>query len=192
MIVTLKYHVPTTPSIAGEVICSPAFNDAIERERQEFVSTRYELLEQTDAMILFDVITDEYPRTMTGSINRRKILTSKNRKSYDVKKQRLHWTYTGQGSGIADVSGLLQLLPSGEATDVVHEITIKVKIPVIGEWIAGFIAAEFKKSITWFDRVLQDQVQRRRQSGACCLENATRVTDWLDRAGDSPEQIDCK
>jgi hypothetical protein len=141
---TLDLDAP--PDKVAEALCSEAYNVGIEEDREEVLSTRYELIERTEQRVVFDVCSTEYKRKKLGGLDRSATERSVNHNRFDVAARTLGWDYEGVGSQWVKCTGVYHLLPRGEGTRIEHRVTIEVSVPLIGERIARYIVGEFEKA----------------------------------------------
>jgi hypothetical protein len=144
------------PARVAEVLCSEQYNVERERGREGVVSTDYKLVEQGPERTLFDVCSIEYKRTMTGSLDKSGTVQSLTRNVWNHKTQTLTWTFEGGPAPLRMQLGGVYRLAGGDGhSELKHEISIEVKVPLIGEKIAKLAAREFEKSADVYERLLQ-------------------------------------
>lgn len=151
----------------AQVLCSDAFNVEAERIRRETVlSTRFELLEQSDQRTRFEMHSMENDRNKRGKIDRSRVVPTVTRFEWTPDNRTMCWTYDGVGRGFLDISGSFRLTPAGNGTRVTHRIDVDVNVPFIGRLIAGVVSGVFKESFPAQDALLRAHVGERRQAVA--------------------------
>jgi hypothetical protein len=138
-----------------DVLCSEEFQLEIERQRAEVVSTDFRRIEEGTERNVFELESVEYRRTRLGAIDRSGTCTSTTRNTWDGVRRTLSWVYSG-GAAPARmaVSGVYRLRAEGERTAVEHEVTIEVKVPIIGGQIAKLAAREFVETAPRYEDAL--------------------------------------
>jgi len=160
-------HIPleAPPDKALQVIGAEPFNMGRERRRPEVVETSYHVVEQSAGRLVFEIRTTEYRRTMTGGIDRGATCKSVTRSVVSDKDGTLSWIYEGGAAPVRmKMSGVYRVAPGPAGSDVTHEVTIEVKVPLIGEKIARLAGREFEK-LTEGDEKLLQQLAREAAAG---------------------------
>jgi carbon monoxide dehydrogenase subunit G len=150
-----SFSVDAPPERVAQALCSEAFNVAAETDREEVVSARVVAIQELPESRVFEVRSTEYKRTRLGRIDRSGTVESVTRHTYDPRVMTLSWDYRGAGSRWVTVAGVYRLSPSADGTRVVHDITIDVHVPLLGEKIAKLIAREFDEAAGRFERLLR-------------------------------------
>lgn len=144
------------PDKVAAVLCSEAYNLERERAREEVVSTSFHLVERTPQRTVFELRTTEHGRTMTGAIDPSHTVASVTRNVWNPADQTLSWTYQG---GAAPrrmrLDGLYRLRATAAGSTLQHEISIEVKVPLVGESIARVAAREFERTADQYEQILQ-------------------------------------
>lgn len=154
------FYLDDPPQLVAEVLNSEAFNIASERMRDEFVSTEYIVHERREDRLVYELRTVEYKRSKTGALLRDTTFTSSNISTWDPAARTLRWVYRGQLGERADFSGIFRLHEHGAGTRLVHEISVEVRIPLLGGTVARAVCRAFEKSFPDFERLLGVYLRR--------------------------------
>ena len=133
-----------------EVLLDPEFNVEIEKLRDGVISTEFKMIRDEEREKLFELRTTEYKRKKTGGIDRSGTVQTFTTSRYDASSKRLEWEYHGEGGKMMVIKGVYSVTPMGESplgddqARFTHEVTIEVKIPIIGNSIARMIARGFE------------------------------------------------
>ncbi|MBW2454838.1 MAG: DUF2505 family protein [Deltaproteobacteria bacterium] len=149
-------HVITLPFPVDrvvELICSERYNLEVQQAREEVIEAHYERQAEDDAELRYEVNCTAYKRTMKGSIDRRSTEQFKVTYRYDKAARQLKWQHHGEESHRADVHGVTRFVAEGKGARVQREVTIDIRIPLIGRAVAKLIEREMKKGF--------DEVERR-------------------------------
>ena len=163
MRVLRRFTIPASLEDASAAICSEAFNVEREKMRDEVVSTSYHLVEESPEHRVFEMRSVEYKRTKLGGIDRSGTCESKTQNRWDGRARSLSWVYSG-GAAPARmaVSGVYRLTSSGESTSVEHDVSIEVKVALIGGQISKLAAHEFEKTAPRYEQLLGRHAAQRR------------------------------
>jgi len=149
-------QVPVAAGRVTEVLCSEAFNVALEMGRAGVVSTKFEVIESDERRQVFMLRTVEYGRNKLGGIDRGSTLGSTNRTVFDRRSGKLNWVYASDsGPARIKLSGEYRLSAGDGGTRVEHELSIEVDVPLIGGQIAKIVAKECKADFPRFDECLR-------------------------------------
>ena len=147
---------------ASEILLSEAFNVEREKAREEVVSTAFHLVDKGQDRTVIELRTTEYKRTMTGAIDRGGTAQSVTRSTWNARDRTLSWTYEGGAAPLRmHLSGVYRFEAQGPRTTLTHEITIEVKVPLIGEKIAKIAAREFEKTAEVYEKIMQRHARER-------------------------------
>ena len=141
----------------ASALCCEAFNVETERRREGVVSTRFELLEETDARVVFELHTIEYKRNKLGRLDKSATFPSVTHSVHEVAAHELRWKYIA-GDGMAKrikLSGIYSLRAEDAGTLLSHEIEVEVDIPLIGGRIAKLMAKELDATMPLIEAALR-------------------------------------
>jgi len=160
MQIAKTFYLDEPPDRVAEVLNSEAFNVASERMRDEFVSTEFIVHEQRADRAVYELRTVEYRRSKTGALLRDTTFTSSNISSWDPAARTLRWVYHGQLGERADFTGVFNIHDHGAGTRLVHEISVEVRIPLLGGTVARAVCRAFERSFPDFERLLGVYLRR--------------------------------
>lgn len=162
MRVTQSFMLPHPWEKVAEVLCDPEFNVDREKLRDGVISSEFELVEQGEREMRFDLRTKEYKRKKTGGIDRSGTFESVTHCRWDPKARQLGWDYHGDGGDMVVLSGVYRLEPvSEEKTRFAHDVTIEVKIPLLGKQIAKQIARQFQREDDRYPKLWERYLSQR-------------------------------
>ncbi len=147
---TVKHsaRIAADPDLVAKTLCSQEYNEANQRAREDNVDVRYELVEETDRGMAFDVFVTSYKRKKTGAIDRSGTEKTVTHYTYTASNRLLHWQHEGETEkSRVNVFGDTRVSPDGSGARVDREVTIDIRIPVIGRGIAKIVSREFEKGI---------------------------------------------
>ncbi|MBN1944394.1 MAG: DUF2505 family protein [Bradymonadales bacterium] len=131
----------------GEVLNSAEFNVEGAQLRDGVVSAEHHLIDETAARKRFEIRTREHARTMKGDLDRSKIEDAKTAYDWDARARTQSWTYHSPPSTkMVRTWGVYTLKPMTDGTEVVHDVSVEVNVPIIGGQIAKVVAKEFEKA----------------------------------------------
>lgn len=136
------------PDLVAQTLCSQEYNEANQRAREDNVDVRYELLEENDRGARFDVFVTSYKRKKTGAVDRSGTEKSVTHYNFTASNRLLHWQHEGEDKDSrVNVHGDTRVSPDGAGARVDREVTIDIRVPIIGRGIAKIVAREFEKGI---------------------------------------------
>ncbi|MBU0551097.1 DUF2505 domain-containing protein [Myxococcota bacterium] len=147
--VTLKLsdRIPAPLEVVAEALCGRAYNEAIQRAREDNVSVTYIDLGDGPPR-RYEVRLVSYKRKLTGAVDRGATEGSTIHYSYDPQRSALDWRYARQdGDPRVNISGVTRLVAEGGATRVDREVYIDLRLPVIGAGIAKLIVQGFRRGL---------------------------------------------
>ncbi len=144
MKVTQSFALPASVEKVAEVLVDPEFNVDLEKLREGVISSEFHMISDQERAKVYELRTKEYKRKKTGGFNRSATVDTKTEFRFDVPRNRLSWVYHGEGGTMFQISGLYSLGSRGDSTLFTHDVTVEVKIPIIGKRIATMIAKEFE------------------------------------------------
>lgn len=156
MLVKQSFEVPYNWEIMAKVLCNPEFNIEREKIRDSVIECEFKMIDENERDIEFELRTKEYQRKKTGGLNKNGTVQTVTKCLYDIRAKRLRWDYSGEAGKMIRLDGVYFLTPIGdEKTRFVHEITIEVKIPILGKQIAKIIAKDFQKSDPRYESLMR-------------------------------------
>jgi hypothetical protein len=138
----------------AQVMQSPAYHIQEGNSREIVLETQFTLVQSNDKQIRFDVRFVEYKRTALGGIDRSGTTESWSRCTWNHQENSMFWRYEGPESGRVSMSGTYRFRALGSQTQVVHDVDIEVRVPLIGNRIAKVIIQELEKEMPRVQRVL--------------------------------------
>jgi hypothetical protein len=152
-------HIMTVPHPAdrvAELICSERYNLEVQRAREDMVEAQYARIGEDDAEIRYEIACTTYKRSLKGAIDRSGTEQSKLVYRYERQGRVLHWRHEGEASQRSEVHGVTHFISQGDGTRVEREVTVKIRIPVVGKAIAKLVERALRKG---FDEV-EDRIRR--------------------------------
>lgn len=160
MKVTQSFLLPHKAEKVVEVLCDPDFNVAREKLRDGVISSEFHLLREAENETLFELRSTEYKRKKTGGLDRSAQVQTVTECRYDPRGRRLSWQYRGEGGKMIQLGGVYFVEAKGDQTRFTHEVSIEVKIPIIGKQIAKLIAKEFESRDERYERLWKQYLER--------------------------------
>lgn len=139
-----------------EELCSEEFMLAAQRTREDVIDVAYELLEETPAYRRFAVAYTHHRRTKSGRLDRDAVDSS--RTEYELRQdaRALTWRHIGPESKRVSVTGDVRFVELGpNSSRIDREITIDIRIPVVGRAVAKVVEAQFRKGLAGSDVALE-------------------------------------
>jgi len=130
-----------------DLLCSETFNVDIQQSRDDVVEARYERTGDDDGELSWDMFLTSYKRTRTGGLDRSATQRSITRYRFEKAPRALHWRHIGEEGGKVDIHGVTRVAPDGPGARIERDVTIDVRIPLVGRGIARIIEREFEKSL---------------------------------------------
>ena len=131
-----------------ELLCGEGFNVEAQGARPDVVEAKFELLEETDAIKRFVVPYTHYKRTRTFKLDKSTIENSRSEYKLDKRKRELAWKHIGaEEAGKIRIEGVTRFVPLGASRcRVERDVTIDIRIPIVGRGIAKYVEGEFRKA----------------------------------------------
>ncbi len=149
--------VPATPDRVAELLCSERYSMTQQKAREDCVDARYEAKGETDDRIEFDVHLVSYAHKKTGKLDRSKTENSTTTYRYDKATRTLHWKHHGSHGDRVDVHGDTKLVAAGaDSTRIIRDVTIDIRIPVIGRAISRIVEAKFRQSFDGVSALIRE------------------------------------
>ena len=145
-----------------ELLCGEAFNLEAQNGRDDVVEAKYELTERTDALMRFVVPYTHYKRSKTGKLDKSVIERSRTEYKMDFRSKQLFWKHVGaEEKGKIRIEGVTRFVPLGDKrTRVERDVTIDIKIPLLGKTIARFVEGEFRKAYDEVEGHINEAITR--------------------------------
>ena len=124
-------------------------------KRDEVVEAKYNLIEEADDRIIFEINEVHYKHTKTGALDKSGTNTHRAEYRYDVKNKTLDFDFGNEGKIL--VKGTYTISPEGSGSRLAFELNMDVRIPIVGRMIAGLMKKEMAKS---FDDVVAGLKER--------------------------------
>jgi hypothetical protein len=136
----------TLPQVLA-AITSEGYNLAIARLREEVAEASYHELERTAERVRYEVRSREYKRNKLGMLDRTETAAAVISSEADLRAGWVEWRFRSEdGGGRIQLSGRYRLAARDDRTAIQSEVTIEVKIPLLGGTIAKMIAGSMEKS----------------------------------------------
>lgn len=149
MAIKLSSYIAAPPDIVIRVLCSQAYNEAHQRDREDNVSARYALLEEEGGRpTRYDLHVISYKRKKTGALDRSRTEGSVVHYEYSPASGALRWRYEGEDYGDrVRVYGVTRISAEGRGARVEREVTIDIRVPVIGRGIAKLVGKKLEEGL---------------------------------------------
>lgn len=144
------------------LLCGEAFNVEAQGNREDVVEAKYELIEDDGDVMRFVVPYRHYKRSKTGKLDKRVIENSKTEYKMDRRSRQLYWKHIGaEEKGRIRIEGVTRFVPVGESrTRVEREVTIDIRIPIVGRTVARYVEGEFRKAYDELESHIDEAVTR--------------------------------
>ncbi len=150
--------------VTVRTICGERYNMENQTSREDVVEAGYEVIDESEDRMRFDVHVTSYKRTKTGGLDRSGTVETKTEYRWEGATGKLHWTHVDPEGDRVRVGGITSLRAEGSGTRVDRQVDIDIRIPVIGRGIAKIVEREFRKGL---DRsaALLDRIAREEAGG---------------------------
>ena len=128
--------------------------------REGMVSDRYELVSESDDEKVYKVHSVEYKRKKTGGLDKSQTINSLTNYRWKARNKTLAWDYHGDGGDRFGLSGIYTLTPQGEKTQMRHDITIEIRIPLIGKQIEKLVIKEFEQPDPRYRKLMESHLEK--------------------------------
>lgn len=144
------------------LLCGEAFNIEAQGRRDDVVEAKYELIEDDGDVMRFVVPYRHYKRSRTGKLDKRVIENSRTEYKMDRRSRQLSWKHVGaEERGKIRIEGVTRFVPLGEGrARVERDVTIDIRIPIIGKTIARFVQGEFSKAYDELEAHIDEAITR--------------------------------
>lgn len=143
-------------------ITSEGYNLAVAKLREEVAESTFHELERSAERARYEVRSREYTRNKLGKLDRSATAAAVIASEADLTAARIEWRYrTEESGGRIQLAGRYQLGARGsDRTSVQSEVTIEVKIPLLGGAIAKMIAGGVERSARREMELLEEHARR--------------------------------
>lgn len=145
----------TSPERLLEVLTSAEFQEKQRRLDEAVVEAKFVELSRTADRLEFELRSTEYERGMTG-LNKKKTVNSTTHVVWDLRARKATWSYTTQAYDRVKVGGTNRIEASGNSTRYVSDVTVEVKMPLVGGKVEGAIVDGMGKGFHKHDDLLRD------------------------------------
>ena len=142
------------------VLCSEEYNIEMQQSREDVVSVEYTTTEDSSETLEFELRFVLYRRTKTGGIDRSGKTNTRTVYRYNRSTHVLWWQQRGEEEERVEISGETTLFPDGKGTRIERDVTIDVRIPVIGRGLKKLIEREFKKGFGRVEQKVKEVLSR--------------------------------
>jgi hypothetical protein len=144
-----------------KLLCGEAFNVEAQGARPDVVSVDYKLLKDGD-MMEFVVPYRHYKRTRTFKLDKKVIEDSRSEYKMNMRTKELVWKHVGaEEAGKIRIEGVTRFVPLGPSrTRLERDVTIEIKIPIVGRGIAKYIEGEFRKAYDEVEHHINESIGR--------------------------------
>ena len=145
---TIKHTmtVPYPVEQVAELLCSGRYAQETQKVREDIIDVRHQVLSDTDDEKTYQVSCTTYRRTKMGTLDKSSTEQSTVHFRFDKKTHILHWQREGEQGKWVIANGVTRLTPKDGGTEIDREVTLKIKIPVIGGPIQKIVEREFRKA----------------------------------------------
>jgi hypothetical protein len=164
----LLKHTTTLPFPVDAVIdelCSEGFMLPAQRAREDVVEAEYEQLDETPEYRRFAVPYTHYRRSKTGRLD--PSATERSRTEYELRQpaRTLTWKHVGPEDKKVSISGFVRFVELGpESCRIDREISIEIRIPIVGKAVTKVVEAQFRKGLDASDITLRQALTAKRSS----------------------------
>ncbi len=144
----------------AEVLCDEQYNIDADKLRDGVVSNRFELVSKSDDVLVFLVHTTVYKRKKTGGLDKSKTIETRTENRWSNRAKTLTWDYRGDGGSRFKLKGVYILSERGPKTQMRHEVTVEVGIPLLGKQIEKFVIKEFEKPDPRYQRLMERYLEQ--------------------------------
>ncbi len=144
------------------LLCGEGFNLEAQNARPDVVEAKYELVEDNDDVMRFVVPYRHYRRSKTGKFDKSVIESSRTEYRMDRRTRKLFWKHVGaEEAGRIRIEGVTRFVPQGDArTQVVREVTIDIRIPLVGRTIAKYVESQFRQAYDGLEDHINEAITR--------------------------------
>ena len=154
------YRLDAAAEKVAEVLKNTEFHLEMDKGREDANGSEITDVRQSGANLDFTLLTQEYNRTKTGKIDRSSTTEGRTEFHWNDTARTLAWNYTpGKDASKVEVRGKYTLRSAGSGSELAHDYTINIRIPLIGGQIAKLVNKEFCKSFPSFEALLKRYLQ---------------------------------
>ncbi len=175
MIVSIRHpespllkHTTTLPFPVDAVIdelCSERFMLQAQSAREDVIEVEYQQLDETPECRKFAVPYTHYRRGKTGRLDHS--ATERSRTEYELRQpaRTLTWKHVGPEDKRVSISGFVRFVELGaESCRIDREISIEIRIPIVGKAATKVVEAQFRKGLDASDITLRQALAAKRTS----------------------------
>ncbi|MBW1807664.1 MAG: DUF2505 family protein [Deltaproteobacteria bacterium] len=142
-----------------EIMTDPAYIELAEKAQGALEVTIKEL-SRTDQAMVNEVKAKVYSRGLTG-IDKSKTEINQTTNEWDLTARKSKWTLSTTHSERVRVWGAVRIDESGEHADLIPEVNVEVKIPLLGGKIEKYVGKEIEKSWPRYEQTIRDFIKTR-------------------------------
>lgn len=132
----------------------------VDREKaQGAVDASVKVLSQVGDKLEYEVHTTEYAKGLTG-IDKTKTEKGLCTYKWNLADMTASWLYVGPFGEKVKVWGNMKIIPQGQASELVSDFNVDIKIPLVGGKIEKVVAGEADKSWDNHDNLVRDYIAR--------------------------------
>lgn len=146
--------VKATPQKLLDTLIDKDFQVAREKA-QGSLGVKVKDISRTDDKYVYEVQSTEYAKGITG-IDKSKTELVRTTYTWDLKKKSCTWTYHSEHGDRIKVYGALAVLEAGENSKLLDELTVEVKIPLVGKKIETKIAEGIEAGFPKYEKVVKE------------------------------------
>jgi hypothetical protein len=149
----------TSPERLLEVLTSSEFQQKQRHLDEAVVEAKFVEISRTEDRLEFELRSTEYERGMTG-LNKKKTISTTTRAVWDLKARKSTWTYSTQAYDRFKLGGANRIEASGGTARYVSEVTVEVKVPLVGGKIEGMIIDGMTKGFQRHDDLVREFLKK--------------------------------
>ena len=154
-----RMHFEVSADELLEIMTDPAYIEKAEKAQGALEVTIKELSRSEQAMVN-EVKAKVYSRGLTG-IDKSKTETNQTTNEWDLSARKAKWTLSTTHSDRVRVWGAVRIEASGEQADLIPEVNVEVKIPLLGGKIEKYVGKEIEKSWPRYEQTIRDFIKAR-------------------------------
>lgn len=149
----------TSPEKLLEVVTSSAFQERQRHLDEAVVEAKFVEISRTADRLEFELRATEYERGVTG-LNKKKTINSTTRVVWDLTARSSTWTYSTAAYDRFKLAGTNRIEASGGTARYVSEVTVEVKVPLVGGKIEGMIIDGMTKGFQRHDELVREFLKK--------------------------------
>jgi hypothetical protein len=144
---------PVSPEAVLQALTNPALLEAQQRQQGAARARVTERLREGPRLVQ-EVEADEYARTLTG-IDKTRTERAVTTYEWDLSERRCTWRYAGPHGDRVRVGGSLRVLPAAGGAELHSEITVSVRVPLIGRVIERRIVSQIEAGMPEYEGLIR-------------------------------------